>query len=387
MAGETGAKPSEVSEAPGETKASSAVNNRPSVRSDVALMAGYHSPQIDVEVRLNTNEAPVAPPAELGQRLAALVRELDWNRYPDRDAGELRAKIAAGYRGQNGGLTASHVFAANGSNEVLQTLLLAYGGPGRTALTFEPTYALHSHLAKITGTAVLQGERRDDFTLDVDQAVALVGEHQPHVVFLCSPNNPTGMIDPPDSVPRMLDAVTDYGGLLVVDEAYGQFAPRSAVELVDDDRPLVVTRTFSKTWSMAALRLGYALAPTWLVDELDKVVLPYHLDALTQASGSLALDYREAMEARVAQLVGERERLSQGLADLPVQVWPSSANFILFRPERAAGVEVWQQLVDRSVLVRNCASWPRLEGCLRVTVGTPEENDRFLAALADIVAP
>jgi histidinol-phosphate aminotransferase len=175
----------------------------------------------------------------------------------------------------------------------------------------------------------------------------------------------------------------------VVDEAYGQFAPWSALALVDEDVPLVVTRTFSKTWSMAAARLGYLVGPSWLVAELDKVVLPYHLDTAKQIAGVLALTFVDEMEERIARVVAERERLVEGLCDLGAHVWPSGANFVLFRFERLGGARsgdaIWQGLLDRSVLIRNCASWPRLDDCLRVTVGTPDENDRFLKALAEVV--
>jgi len=232
---------------------------------------------------------------------------------------------------------------------------------------------------------VIEVERNDDFTIDVDAAVATIGERRPAVTFLCSPNNPTGMIESAATVERILGAVESVDGLLVVDEAYGQFAPWSALALVDEDRSLVVTRTFSKTWSMAAARLGYLVGPSWLVAELDKVVLPYHLDAAKQAAGLIALDYVDAMRRRVASLVEERGRVAAALDGLAVTQWASGANFILFRPEQLAGDEVWQGLVDRSVLVRNCSSWPRLDGCLRVTLGTPAENDAFLAALAGIL--
>jgi histidinol-phosphate aminotransferase len=177
-------------------------------------------------------------------------------------------------------------------------------------------------------------------------------------------------------------------GLLVVDEAYGQFAPWSALELVDDESPIVVTRTYSKTWSMAAARLGYLVGPSWLVAELQEVVLPYHLDAFKQAAGRVALRFEAEMHERVATLVEERGRVSAALSELPVRVWPSAANFILFRPEgngELDGEQVWKRLLDDSVLVRNCATWPRLDGCLRITLGTAAENDRFLAALASIL--
>jgi histidinol-phosphate aminotransferase len=346
-------------------------------REDVALMEGYHSPQLDVDVRLNTNEAPGPPPAAFTARLAEALAEVPWHRYPDRAYTALRTALAAQH-----GVDPDQVFVANGSNEVLQTLCLTYGGAGRSVAVFEPTYALHSHIARITGTAVAVGERTDDFALDLDEVRRVLTEAQPVITFLCSPNNPTGMVEP-EPVVREVAALAP--GLVVVDEAYGQFAPWSALELVDDDQPLVVTRTYSKTWAMAAARLGYLVGPRWLVAELDKVVLPYHLDAVKQIAGTVALELHDEMRARVAGIVEERGRLVAALADLPVDVWPSGANFVLFRPREHDGADVWKALVERSVLVRNCASWPRLDGCLRVTIGTPADDDRFLDALREVL--
>ncbi len=347
-------------------------------RDDIALMEGYHSPQVDVAVRLNTNEAPEPPPAGFARALADEIAALDWHRYPDRSYGALREAIA-----HHHGVDPSQVFAGNGSNEVLQTLCLAYGGAGRTVAVFEPTYALHSHIARITGTGVAVGERSPELTLDLAEVRRVLSEVEPAITFLCSPNNPTGMLEEEATVREVLDLAP---GLVVVDEAYGQFAPWSALELVADDRALVVTRTYSKTWSMAAARLGYLVGPRDLVAQLDQVVLPYHLDAVKQAAGRLALAFDDEMRARVAALVEERGRLVARLTELPVTVWPSAANFILFRPDQHEGAEVWKALLDRSVLVRDCSSWPRLEGCLRVTIGTPAEDDAFLAALEEALA-
>lgn len=346
-------------------------------RDDLALRAGYHSPQVDVEVRLNTNESPVGPPEGFAPALARALATVQWHRYPDRGATALRRDIGALH-----GVGPEQVFAANGSNEVLQTLLLTYGGPGRTAAVFEPTYALHSHLARITGTGVVTGDRSADFSLDPDRVAGFVADHDPDVVFLCSPNNPTGRTE---SRAVIEARAADTQRLCVVDEAYGQFADRSALDLVAEDRPFVVTRTFSKTWAMAGLRLGYLVGPAWLVAELDKVVLPYHLDTAKQLAGRVALTFEDEMRARVTALREERGRLVARLADLDVDVVPSDANFVLFRPRNVDAEEVWQRLVDASVLVRNCASWPRLQGCLRVTVGTRDEDDRFLDALQEIL--
>lgn len=349
------------------------------MRDDLRALEGYHSAQVDVQVRLNTNESPTPPPTAWSEAVAEAVTHLDWHRYPDRQARALREALAAHH-----GVAPEQVFAGNGSNEVLQTLLLTYGGAGRTVATFEPTYQLHGHIARITGATTVEGERGADFSLDLDELRRVVARHQPAVTFLCSPNNPTGGVEPPELVRAALDLVP---GVLVVDEAYGQFAQWSALELMDDERPLAVVRTFSKTWSMAAARLGYVIAPSWMIAELDKVTLPYHLDAVKQVAGRLALDHVSAMNDRVALIVAERERLVAAMAAWDLDVFPSQANFVLFRPRRMRGRALWQHLVDRSVLVRDCSSWPRLDDCLRVTVGTPAENDAFLAALSEVSAP
>ena len=197
---------------------------RPKVRADIALRKGYHSPQIDVDVRLNTNEAPVAPPAGFHEAIHGALDRIAWHRYPDRAAAELRAALAARYGREPG-----EVFVANGSNEVLQTLLLTYGGPGRTVAYFEPTFAMHGHIAKTVGSTTVEGDRAEDYSLDLAEVERVVAEHQPDVMFLCSPNNPSGMTDPPGTIERVLEIMGDTDGLLVVDEAYGQFADHSAV--------------------------------------------------------------------------------------------------------------------------------------------------------------
>ncbi len=359
-----------------------AQTRQPRVREDLALVGGYHSPQVDVEVRLNTNEAPEPPPPEFTEALARRLADIEWNRYPDRGVAELRGAIAALESPVvNGGLTADRVLAFNGSNEALQSICLAYGGAGRTAVTFEPTYALHSHIARVTGTAVESGWRTDDFALDLAEVRRLVDGSRPAITFLCSPNNPTGGAEPNERVEAVLTMVEDVGGLLVVDEAYGQFAPQSALALLDEERPLLVTRTFSKTWSAAALRLGYLIGPSWMVADIERVLLPYHLDSVKQVAGILALRFREEMDLRVAHLVEQRGRVAAALGRMAVEQWPSDANYILFRPTQLDGDEVWRRLLAAGVLVRNCASWPGLGGCLRVTLGTTEENDRFLRAL------
>lgn len=345
------------------------------VRDDLRSLEGYHSPQVTVDVRLNTNESPMPPPEAWREAVAEELSGIAWHRYPDRSARALRDAIAAWHE-----VAPEQVFVANGSNEVLQTLLLTYAGPGRTVATFEPTYQLHAHIARITGATVVEGERAADFTLDPTEVERVLRSARPHVTFLCSPNNPTGVVEPPERLDQLLELAP---GLVVVDEAYAQFAEWSALARVDEGVPMAVVRTFSKTWSMAASRLGYLVGPRWLVAELEKVVLPYHLDAVKQIAGRLALDFVDDMDARVAEVIAERQRLVAAMADHPLDVFPSGANFVLIRPRTIGGRALWQALLDRGVLVRDCSGWPRLADCLRITVGTAAENDAFLAALHD----
>ena len=350
----------------------------PEPADNLGELEGYHSPQVEVDVRLNTNESPYPPPREWVGELVAELERTQFHRYPDRSARALREALAELH-----GVRAEQVFVANGSNEVLQTLFFAYGGPGRACAVFEPTYAMHSQIGHQTFTGVAAGQRAEDFTLDVTEVKRVLGDAQPSMTFLCSPNNPTGRAEPRAVVEEVMDLAP---GLVVVDEAYAQFSSWTALDLVGDDVPLVVTRTYSKTWSMAGSRLGYLIGPAAVVAELGKRVLPYHLDAVKQVAGRLALRHTAEMEQRVAMLVAERDRVQEELATMAVETWPSEANFVLFRPLRRTGDDVWQVLVDRGVLVRNCSSWPRLSDCLRVTIGTRDEDDRFLAALREVLA-
>lgn len=353
----------------------------PSVRPDLDALAGYHSAQAEVVARLNTNESPLPPPPKWFDALREGLADIEFNRYPDRHAADLRRAIARFHD-----VRPEHVFCANGSNEVLQLLLLAYGGPGRMAAVFEPTYSLHRHIARITGTDVVSGRRDAGFRLDLDEVKRVVGAYDPVVTFLCSPNNPTGIADRPDQISSVLSISS---GLVIVDEAYGQFAPTSALDLMRAGGPgtdrMVVVRTFSKTWSLAGLRLGYAIADPEVIASCEMVSLPYHLDTAKQLAGRLALEFGVEMETTVAMLREERGRISAALAELPVETWPSDANFILFRPTTIDAYELWSRLLDASVLVRDCSRWPGVNGCLRVTVGLPTENNRFLAALTKIL--
>ena len=343
-------------------------------REQIQAMTGYHSAQVDVPVRLNTNESPFPPPAAWLEAVAEIARSIQWNRYPDRAVTELRETIARRHN-----VDPANVFVANGSNEVLQTILLAYGGAGRCVATFEPTYQMYSQIARVTGAEVVQGERRADLTLDALEIERVLTRHKPSVSFLCNPNNPTGIIEPRANLETMLAHTT---GVVVVDEAYAEFSEWSAIDMVSEDKPLAVTRTFSKTLSMAGLRVGYVVAPKQMIADLEIAVLPYHLDSFKQAATIAALGYVSEMEQRVDLIKSERARIFAAISDMDCDVWPSGSNFILFRPRSTVASAVWQRMVDSGVLVRDFSTTPRLTGCLRVTVGTPDENSAFLGALS-----
>ncbi|MEU5564538.1 histidinol-phosphate transaminase [Micromonospora musae] len=345
------------------------------IRDDLRGRTPYGAPQLDVPVRLNTNENsyPVPEPVveAIGKALAAELRDL--NRYPDRDAVALRADLA-GYLGH--GLTVEQVWAANGSNEIQQQLLQAFGGPGRRALGFVPAYSMHPLLALGTGTRWVPGRRGADFGLTAEEAVAQVREHAPDVVFLCSPNNPTGTALDPTVVTAVLDAAP---GMVIVDEAYAEFARPgtvSALALLPDHPRLVVTRTMSKAFGFAGGRLGYLAADPAVVQAVQLVRLPYHLSALTQAAARAALAHRDALLATVAAIKEQRDRIVTVLRSGGVRVADSDANFVLFAVggDQAAA---WRTLLDQGVLVRDVG----LPGWLRVTAGTPAETDAFLTAM------
>jgi histidinol-phosphate aminotransferase len=347
------------------------------IRAELRGMTPYGAPQLDVPVRLNTNENSYPLPDQVVEAIAkALHAELrDLNRYPDRDAVALREDLAA-YLGH--GLTGANTWAANGSNEIQQQLLQVFGGPGRTALGFLPAYSMHPLLALGTGTAWVDGWRAADFSLTAEAAVAQVQEHRPDVVFLCSPNNPTGTALPLEVTRAVLDAA---GGMVVVDEAYAEFArpgTPSALTLLGGYPRLVVTRTMSKAFALAGGRVGYLAADPAVVDAVQLVRLPYHLSALTQAAARAALAHAETLLATVEAVKAQRDRIVTELRAGGFTVADSDANFVLFG-QFADGPAVWRALLDRGVLIRDVG----LPGWLRVTAGTPAEVDAFLAALED----
>ncbi|MBB5851527.1 histidinol-phosphate transaminase [Amycolatopsis umgeniensis] len=351
------------------------------LRDDLRGKTPYGAPQLDVPIRLNTNENPYPPPDELVADVAEAVRAeaASLHRYPDRDAVALRQDLADYLAVSTGVLVSeSNVWAANGSNEILQQILQAFGGPGRSALGFEPSYSMHPIISAGTRTEWLPAPRRDDFTLDTEKAAALVRERRPDIVFVTSPNNPTGGSIPFGELRELLEAAP---GIVVVDEAYAEFSSQpSALELLEEyPAQLVVSRTMSKAFAFAGGRLGYLAAAPAIVDALQLVRLPYHLSKLTQAAARAALRHADATLASVAKLAAERDRVVEALLGLGFTPVPSDANFVLFG-RFADAPATWKSYLDNGVLIRDVG----IEGHLRVTIGTPEENDAFLEASKEV---
>ncbi|MGP3945233.1 histidinol-phosphate transaminase [Streptomyces sp. 6N106] len=359
------------------------------IRDELRGKSPYGAPQLEVPVRLNTNENPYPLPEPLVARIAERVTEAarNLNRYPDRDAVELRTELAR-YLSRTAGLEVgvAQVWAANGSNEVLQQLLQTFGGPGRTAIGFEPSYSMHALISRGTGTGWISGPRNADFTIDVDAARKAIAEHRPDVVFIASPNNPTGTAVAAETVLALYEAAQAAraeaaGALVVVDEAYGEFSHRPSLLPLIEGRPrLVLSRTMSKAFGAAGLRLGYLAADPAVVDAVQLVRLPYHLSAVTQATALAALEHTDTLLGYVEALKAERDRLVSELRTLGCEVTDSDANFVQFgRFEDAHAA--WQGLLDRGVLVRDNG----VPGRLRVTAGTPAENDAFLDAVRELM--
>ena len=359
------------------------------------LFAGekpYGAPQLDVPVCLNVNENPYAPSAELVADIAKAVAQAatTLNRYPDRDFMALRSDLAS-YLAEESGVTipARQIWAANGSNEIMLHLLQAFGGPGRTVVSFMPTYSMYPEYARNTDSRWVAGRRAEDFTLDMDSVREILATERPAVVLLASPNNPTGTALPHEQIIEILDIARTTGPnegtatLVVIDEAYAEFrrdGVPSALELVDTNPHMIVTRTMSKAFGAAGLRLGYAAASQEVVDQLTVVRLPYHLSAITQAAARAALSHRAPLRAQVAELRESRDQLAADLQGLGLRTVPSDANFVMFGTfeDRHA---IWQGLLDRGVLIREVGP----EGWLRVSVGTPAENVTFLTALKEVM--
>ncbi|MDX6256402.1 MAG: histidinol-phosphate aminotransferase [Frankiales bacterium] len=357
------------------------------LRDDLVGQVPYGAPQLDVPVQLNVNENPYPPSAALIADLAAAVAEVAGrlNRYPDREALQLRADLA-GYLAKREQVIVdpSHVWAANGSNEVMHQLMQAFGGPGRSALGFSPTYAMYPDYCRDTFTTWVTEPRAEDFSLEPAAAVAAVRRHRPTLTILTSPNNPTGTALPLDTARAVLEATGEYGGLVVVDEAYAEFrrpGTPTALSLLHGEPRLVVTRTMSKAFAFAGTRVGYCVTSPEIVDALRLVRLPYHLSAVTQVVARTAIAHADELLAQVDVLREERDRLVEWLRAQGLKVADSDANFVFFGlfDDRDA---VWQRLLDRGVLIR--ATGPA--GWLRVSVGTPAEMQAFRDGLAVVLS-
>lgn len=351
------------------------------LREELRGKSAYGAPQLHVPYALNTNENPYPPSQTLIDDLVAEVARVAGrlNRYPERDSVELREDLAAYVSRQTGvHVTVDNLWAANGSNEVLQQLLQAFGGPGRSAMGFVPSYSMHPILSAGTQTEFIGVERGADFRIDMDRALDAINEKQPDVVFITTPNNPTGDVTSLEDIERIIDAAP---GIVIVDEAYAEFSPSpSAVTLLAKyPTKLVVSRTMSKAFDFAGGRLGYFVADSAFIEAVMLVRLPYHLSVISQAAARVALRHAEETLANVDKLARERERVQAALLEYGYEVVPSESNFLFFGHFDDAAA-AWQQFLDRGVLIRDVG----VPGHLRVTIGLDEENDAFLNAAKEI---
>lgn len=354
------------------------------IRENLRGLRPYGAPQIDVPILLNVNENTHGVPEDVRSAIVEAVQEAvgGLNRYPDREFTLLREHLAS-YLGHE--LTADNIWAANGSNEVLQHILLAFGGPGRTAIGFPPTYSMYPLLAGSTGTEYITGTRQDNFDLDARSTADQVAATGANIVFLCSPNNPTGTALSLEVVAEVYEAGEAAQAIIIVDEAYAEFSHTgtpSALELLPGRERLIVSRTMSKAFALAGARLGYLAAAPEIADALRLVRLPYHLSAITQATAVAALTHSAKLLANVDEIKRQRDRIVAGLSGMGLPVAPSDSNFVLF-----GGIEdphaVWQGLLDAGVLIRDVG----IPHHLRVTAGTQEETTAFLTTLESLISP
>ena len=357
-------------------------NNWPAwlpLRPDLADQVPYGAPQLDLPVRLNTNENPFGPSRALVKDLERAISEIgsQLNRYPDREAQELRRALAR-YINELSDTRFDEraIWVANGSNEIIQTIFLAFGGHARKALGFEPSYSMHRNIARSTGTEWVALERFPDYSVDVESAAVKIQSVKPGLVFLTTPNNPTGTVTALSDIEKLAQLCREQNALLVVDEAYQEFSSElSAVTIIERYPNILVSRTMSKAFAFAGTRVGYLVADVKVIEALQLVRLPYHLSAATQALALVALSYSQELLGNVALLSKERERVREALTKRGVKTIASGANFFLF--ESANPGQLWKVLVSAGVLIRDVG----LTNSLRVTIGTPEENDRFITAI------
>jgi histidinol-phosphate aminotransferase len=354
------------------------------IRADLYGISPYGAPQISDVVALNTNENPFELPKTVQDSIVSRIGEVvhGLNRYPDRDAQVLRSKLAEYISKTTGSSVSSeNIWVANGSNEILQTLMIACGGADHLAIGFTPSYSVHPLIAQLTRTPWFAGTRDQDFAIDMVVAKKLIHEKNPSLIFVTTPNNPSGTSTPLADLRELADLAGQVGALLIVDEAYAEFSEEeSAVSLIADFQHVVVVRTMSKAFAFAGTRLGYLVAHPAVVNASLIARLPYHLSSITQAAAEVALDYADLMQSEIVTLVSERSRVFEAISSIGYKPVPSAANFILFSGFKDDASDVWQRLLDRGILIRDIG----LRGYLRVTIGTPAENDQFIAALREI---
>ena len=353
------------------------------LRETLRPMTPYGAPQLPAQATLNTNENPYSPSPALQKAITDAVAKVasDLNRYPDRDATLVRSKLAT-YINEGSGtdFTADNIWAANGSNEIIQSIFLAFAQG--LVLGFTPSYSMHPLIAKTTGAQWLDGKRNPDFSLNIDDAVAEIIKNKPTLTFITTPNNPTGGAVTIDEIKRLADAAKSVGGLLVVDEAYAEFSQEiSAVTLISNNPHVIVIRTMSKAFAFAGARVGYLVSDQVVKDAMMIVRLPYHLSALTQAAAQVAIDYRAELLAGVSALIAARESMVAALGAMGLSTIPSSANFVLFTGFKQDAPQLWSALLEKGVLIRDVG----LSGYLRVTIGNDAENQLFISALKELI--
>ena len=353
------------------------------LRETLRPLSPYGAPQVPAQAALNTNENPYSPSPALQKAITDAVAKVaaDLNRYPDRDANALRTKLA-NYINELSGthISAENVWAANGSNEIIQSIFLAFaGGP---VLGFTPSYSMHPLIAKVTGSTWIDGKRNADFSLDTSAAIIEIQKNKPTLTFVTTPNNPTGGSITIDEIQKLADACAEVGGLLVVDEAYAEFSQeKSAVTLISNNPHVIVIRTMSKAFAFAGARVGYLVSDVAVKDAMMIVRLPYHLSALTQAAAQVAIDHRHDLLGGVATIIAARESVGKALHDMGLTTVPSSANFVLFTGFKQDAPQLWAALLEKGVLIRDVG----LSGYLRVTIGNEAENTLFVSALKELI--
>jgi histidinol-phosphate aminotransferase len=353
------------------------------LRETLRPMSPYGAPQVPAQASLNTNENPYSPSPALQKAITDAVAKVaaNLNRYPDRDATVLRTKLASYINELSGTkFSADNIWAANGSNEIIQSIFLAFaGGP---VLGFTPSYSMHPLIAKVTGAVWIDGKRNADFSLNAVDAVVEIEKVKPTLTFITTPNNPTGGAITIEEIQKLADACKAVGGLLVVDEAYAEFSQEtSAVTLIAKNPYVIVIRTMSKAFAFAGARVGYLVSDVAVKDAMMIVRLPYHLSALTQAAAQVAIDHRAELLGGVATIIAARESVVQALHDMGLTTIPSSANFVLFTGFKQEAPQLWAALLEKGVLIRDVG----LSGYLRVTIGNEAENTLFVSALKELI--